>query len=125
MKVEFTVFLLVVCLGAIGVGVRYIATLNDDPIRRAIIIAAINAVGSFAIGYVIISLRDTTHTALLPALAVGLLGGLTTFSSFSFDVVSALDESRFGFAAGLFAGTITLSFDSFYFVSLLHCILFI
>ena len=102
--------LLVVLAGAIGVGVRYIATLNDDPIRRAIIIAAINAVGSFAIGYVIISLRDTTNTALLPVLAVGLLGGLTTFSSFSFDVVSALDESRFGFAAGLFAGTITSSF---------------
>jgi len=56
----------------------------------------VNITGSFLIGLLMILLTERTlldsHWRLL--LVVGLLGGYTTFSSFSWEVISLLEEGR-------------------------------
>lgn len=69
-----------------------------------------NVLGSFAMGVLIGYLAKNTpaHQAELRLfLAVGLLGGYTTFSSFSLDVVTMLERAQImpaiGYAAASFA----------------------
>lgn len=104
---------MVVLAGAIGVGVRYASTYNSTGSKKVIIVAAINIIGSFLIGYLVTAMKGTTHESVMTAISIGLLGGLTTFSSFSLDTVSALQESRFLFASSLMLATV--------FGSLLFC----
>jgi CrcB protein len=56
----------------------------------------VNVTGSFVIGLLMILLTERllldSHWRLL--LVVGLLGGYTTFSSFSWEVISLLEEGR-------------------------------
>lgn len=110
---KWSVLVCVICAGMIGVGFRYLATYNSTGSKKAVIVALINICGSFAIGYIATVLKTGAHPTLLPALTIGLLGGLTTFSTFSLDVVTALEESRIGFAVGLACGTV--------FISLIFC----
>jgi fluoride exporter len=60
-----------------------------------------NWVGAYAIGVVVVYLQQ--HSGLDPlwraALVTGLLGGLTTFSSFSMETVALLQNGRLGLAA--------------------------
>lgn len=59
-----------------------------------------NWVGAYAIGAVVVYLQQ--HSGLDPiwraALVTGLLGGLTTFSSFSMETVALLQNGRLGLA---------------------------
>ena len=60
-------------------------------------VAAVNVAGSFAIGALYILLA--TRTALAPVLMTGLLGGFTTFSAFSLELVTLAERGNLGGAA--------------------------
>jgi len=58
---------------------------------------AVNVIGSFAIGLVMeMGLRSTLIPATLRVgLTVGFMGGLTTFSTFSYETLMMLEDGRF------------------------------
>lgn len=58
---------------------------------------AVNVVGAFLIGLVMeFALRSALVSQNLRAgLAIGFLGGLTTFSSFSYETIRMVEEARF------------------------------
>ena len=58
---------------------------------------AVNVIGSFAIGLVMeLGLRSTLIPATLRVgLTVGFMGGLTTFSTFSYETLMMLEDGRF------------------------------
>ncbi|MGQ9725191.1 MAG: fluoride efflux transporter CrcB [Tepidimonas sp.] len=63
---------------------------------------AANWIGGYAIGLVVAALLH--HPEIAPQwrlfLVTGLLGGLTTFSSFSMEVVTLVQQGRLGWALG-------------------------
>lgn len=87
--------------GAIGCLARYgVTLLGYELLGRGFpwgtMIA--NILGSFLIGFLIVLIIDKLHLGELwrLALIVGFLGGFTTFSSFSLDVVQLLQEGFWG-----------------------------
>jgi CrcB protein len=72
---------------------------------------AINLLGSFLIG-VVIELAQTRALGMTVEartfLAVGVLGGFTTFSSFSYESLTLLREGAPGLAAAYVAGSVIL-----------------
>jgi fluoride exporter len=84
--------------GAAGVLARYglgTAVSND---ARPWLTVAINVSGSFLLG-LLVSVGDWFSPEVRTALAVGLLGGFTTFSTFSVDVFTDIESGRGGEAA--------------------------
>jgi|CXWL01.1.fsa_nt_gi CrcB protein len=66
----------------------------------------INVVGSFAIGIVIsLAAKDVISSNWRLVLAVGVLGGFTTYSAFAFETVKLLNEKAHFMAAAYFFGT--------------------
>ena len=61
---------------------------------------AVNLIGCLAIGFLsaLFLLRADIPLALRTGLTVGVLGGLTTFSSFSLEVLRLLEAGQFGVA---------------------------
>jgi len=78
-------FLLVVLAGAIGVGARYAIgqAVPAESLGTATLV--INVGGSALLG-LLVAARELLPRELDVALAVGLLGGFTTFSTFTVDV---------------------------------------
>ena len=66
---------------------------------------AINVVGSFLLGF-LVAAADWFSPQVRTALAVGVLGGFTTFSTFSVDVWLELDTGDAGQAAALIAASV-------------------
>ena len=66
---------------------------------------AVNVLGSFVMGlaYVLLMTRDEGVSPLVPLVMTGVLGGFTTFSAFSLDFWTLLDEERLP-AAALYMG---------------------
>lgn len=96
--------LLLVCLGgALGTGLRYLASLGaarwlgvDFPYGTLVV----NLTGAFLIGLV---QQIGLGTTLLPDdtrlfLTTGLMGGLTTYSTFSYETVRLAQEGEWGLA---------------------------
>jgi fluoride exporter len=73
--------------------------------------AAINIVGSFAMGIVAgaFMLKGDLPHGLRMFLATGVLGGFTTFSAFSLDAVALYERGEVGMAALYVAGSVALS----------------
>jgi CrcB protein len=72
----------------------------------------INITGSFAMGYLFLWVIDKTgHVSLLwrSFLLVGILGGYTTFSSFSMDSWVLIEEGRYWLAVLYISGSVILS----------------
>lgn len=69
---------------------------------------AINVVGSFLIGAVSAYIQGTTglSPALGAFLTVGVLGGFTTFSTFSYDTLTLLGDGATGLAVAYCAGSV-------------------
>ena len=98
--------------GALGAIARYYAT---DWIR---IIAgdafpwgtfAVNVVGSFAIGFVMVWLQSVSPSAQTRQfIAIGFLGSFTTFSTFSYEAVALLRTGELWRAGGYAAGSMAL-----------------
>jgi CrcB protein len=97
--------LLLVCLGgALGSGLRYVVTVGAVRLLGAGFpygTLAVNLVGSFAIGLVQ-GLAVSTLALSEPArlfLTAGLMGGLTTYSAFSYETVWLAEGGAWGRAA--------------------------
>lgn len=67
---------------------------------------AINVVGSFLLGWLVVAWARRTRLRLL--LGTGLLGGFTTYSALSADTVELLGAGRVGAAALYGVGTVVL-----------------
>jgi CrcB protein len=104
--------LVLICLGgALGTGLRYALTGAAARWLGAGFpygTLAVNVLGSFLIGLV----QEVALAMLVPGptvrlfLTVGVLGGFTTYSSFSYETVRLLEEAGWG-RAGLNVGVTT------------------
>ncbi|HEU4439853.1 MAG TPA: fluoride efflux transporter CrcB [Methylomirabilota bacterium] len=106
-------FLLICCGGAVGTGARYLLGglaarwLGPDFPYGTLII---NVLGSFLIGVV----QQIGLTSLLMpdtlrvVLAIGVLGGFTTYSSFSYEAVKLVESGSWAAAAAYVALTTVL-----------------
>ena len=84
--------------GAVGAVLRYLIGLlplnpqNGFPLKTF----CINVIGAFAIGLVAaLSARASLNPRVTLFLKVGICGGFTTFSTFSLETVSLLEEGKF------------------------------
>ncbi|MCW0214807.1 MAG: fluoride efflux transporter CrcB [Pseudonocardia sp.] len=68
----------------------------------------INVLGGFLIGALLVTLTElrTPHPLLRPFLATGILGGFTTFSTYSVDAQHLIAAGHVGTAFGYLAGTL-------------------
>ncbi len=69
----------------------------------------VNVAGSFAMGLLAVALVQTGAARLAPLLITGFLGGFTTFSAFSLDAVTLVEQGRTALAVGYVAGSVVLS----------------
>ncbi len=91
--------------GALGSVARYLVGLA---VAFPMGTLAVNVVGSFAIGVVWAAQIDKT-SFVMPLVMIGLLGGFTTFSSFSLDVIRLAEDGRFAAAGAYVLASVTLS----------------
>jgi len=72
---------------------------------------AVNVIGCFAMGLVVhwLAGREPNPMALRAFLAVGVLGGFTTFSAFALDVVTLYRDKAFTVAAAYLLASVILS----------------
>lgn len=91
--------------GALGSMLRYGVTVLFSAMGWSgnLAIMLVNALGSFAIGYLGGAVKDSS---LLLLLSVGLCGGFTTFSTFSMQSVKMLQEGRIAALSLYVAGTV-------------------
>ena len=110
--------LLWVCVGGgLGSGLRHLACRTIDGASGTAFplgTLAVNVVGSFAIGFVMTSGIVATRWSPTAQLAVtaGVLGGFTTFSTFSHDTLACLQRGALGTAVanvGISVGTCLLA----------------
>jgi CrcB protein len=112
-------FLLVMIGGAIGAALRYeagrLSLRHLDPgFPWATLI--VNLAGGLLMGLLAgyMFTRTATDHALWLFVGVGLLGGFTTFSAFSFDLFAMIEQGRIAiaalYAAGSVAGALILLF---------------
>src|SRR5262244_2655841 len=106
--------ILVLLAGAIGTGCRYgLSSLIYSRIKQPSFPYAnliINVSGSFAIGLLaeLFDARWLVSPTLRVAVLTGVLGGYTTFSSFSFETYSLLRDGQMGLALVNAAGSVLL-----------------
>jgi fluoride exporter len=90
--------------GAAGSVLRYLMV---SAIGAPLGTAAVNVLGSFAIGVLFILLGNREHWHFL--LITGLLGGFTTFSAFSLDTLKLFEAGQPLQAAAYVLGSLALS----------------
>ncbi len=89
--------------GAVGSMLRYGVSLLLADREFPVATLTVNVVGSFAIGFVLMFTAGRWSTTLSTALAVGLIGGFTTFSTFAWETLT-LSQSGSPVRAGLYLG---------------------
>ncbi|HED67035.1 MAG TPA: fluoride efflux transporter CrcB [Planctomycetes bacterium] len=123
-------FLVVALGGAVGAMARYgLAGLMQERFKGAFPIGTltVNVLGCFCIGFLWVAVEE--HRAEIPDLwrlfaTVGLLGGLTTFSTFGLDSVSLWDMGEEGLAILSVAANLCLGFGAVFAARVLaHAIL--
>lgn len=112
-------FLLVAIGGAIGASLRHLVglvTLRLFGPNFPWGTLAVNIVGSFAMGILVelIARRLNASTELRLFLMTGLLGGFTTFSSFSLDTANMWERGEVAIAAGYVSGSVVLSIGALF-----------
>lgn len=109
-----TIYLAVALGGALGALARYLVsaslafvTVGGIPIG----IITVNVLGSFLMGVLVAILTNVwaPPEEIRSMLTVGLLGGFTTFSVFSLDVVMLVDRGRIDLAALYAVASVVLS----------------
>ena len=91
--------------GAVGSVLRFLTSswvVAQWPRHYYLATFAVNLVGCFLIGFLsaYFLLRSDLPLVLRAGLTMGVLGGLTTFSSFSLEVLRLLEAGQFGVAVG-------------------------
>lgn len=108
----FTPLLQVAIGGALGASGRYLANVT---LTRAFGAGfpwgtlAVNIVGSFIMGVLVIVLAKKGANAYAPLLLTGMLGGFTTFSAFSLDALTLFERGQVATALGYVVGSVILS----------------
>lgn len=110
----FKLTLLAACGGAIGAAGRFLVGVGAT---RTFGVAfpwgtlIVNVLGSLAMGLLVgfLSTRLVASESLRVFLAVGVLGGFTTFSAFSLDFVALVERKAHGAAALYAGGSVCLS----------------
>lgn len=107
-------FLLVGLGGAIGAMLRYGVGVSLGNLANGFPAATfvVNILGSLAMGLLIGLLAKTTpqfQNEIRLFVAVGVLGGFTTFSSFSLDAITLFERGDFVLAALYIGGSVLLS----------------
>lgn len=101
MTVSLTQLALVAGGGAVGSVLRFITsssvqrfTNTDFPFGTL----SVNVIGSFVMGFLYIFLVERSSMSMewRALLLIGLLGGFTTFSSFSIETMNLLEQALFG-----------------------------
>lgn len=93
--------------GAVGAGARYGVTLLLAGACWPVAIFSANLLGSFLIGVLAFAPVVREGDPRLAAfLLTGVLGGFTTFSTFSLDVVKMAEIGRYGAAASYAGGSL-------------------
>ena len=99
-----------ICLGgAIGTGVRYLVTVAANrafgqsfPVGTLIV----NLVGSFLLGLIgQLAVRQVISDEARLFLGTGVMGGLTTYSTFNYETTRFLEDRAFALGAANFAAT--------------------
>ncbi|KAB7897979.1 fluoride efflux transporter CrcB [Rouxiella sp. S1S-2] len=98
----FNTFLAVLIGGGVGSVVRWYVSLKLNPSSSVVPLGtlAVNLAGAFIIGLVIAMFNRMTQwdPVWKMLLTTGFCGGMTTFSTFSLEVVYMLQDGRFGAA---------------------------
>lgn len=107
-------FLLVGLGGAIGAMLRYGVGVTVGSLANGFPAATlvVNIAGSLAMGLLIGLLARTTpqlQNEIRLFVAIGVLGGFTTFSSFSLDAITLLERGDLALAAAYIGGSVLLS----------------
>jgi len=108
----FSTLLQVALGGAIGASSRYLTGVAAIRLMGPGFpwgTLAVNVVGSFAMGVIVIVLGQFSANRLAPFLMTGLLGGFTTFSAFSLDALTIYERGQHGLAAGYVLASVILS----------------
>ena len=98
--------------GAIGAVLRFLAGVG---ILRLVgpgfplAVMTVNILGSFAIGMFVVYAAQRGMAYLTPLVMTGLLGGFTTFSAFSLEVVTLFERGSMGQALGYVTLSVVLS----------------
>lgn len=98
--------------GALGASARY---LTGVAVLRLVgpgfpwATLAVNVVGSFAMGCLVVGLAHLGGMRFAPLLMTGLLGGFTTFSAFALDAVTLWERGETGLAAAYVGASVILS----------------
>ncbi|SMX30984.1 fluoride efflux transporter CrcB [Actibacterium lipolyticum] len=98
--------------GAFGACCRYltgVATLRAFGSGFPLGTLAVNVVGSFLMGVIVVVLAEKGGTRYAPLLMTGMLGGFTTFSAFSLDAMTLFERGQHWLAAGYVAASLILS----------------
>jgi len=111
-------FGLVALGGAIGAMLRYGVILSAGRVLGSgfpMGTMIVNVAGSFIMGIMAILLMERMQgSTLIPFVMVGILGGFTTFSSFSLDAMILLEKGRAMAAAGYVFGSVGLSISALF-----------
>lgn len=70
---------------------------------------AVNVVGAFLMGVLVVALGQLGANRYAPFLMTGLLGGFTTFSAFSLDALTLWERGQPGLAGGYVLASVVLS----------------
>ena len=95
--------------GAIGAMMRYGVTLICNAIQWSSDLGTflVNIIGSFAMGLLVgWSEANSTQTSWLLMATVGICGGFTTFSTFSMQSLSLLQQGKYSMAVLYILGTV-------------------
>ena len=97
-------YLLVFAGGGIGAALRYwLSGVVHERFGSAFPYGtlAVNILGCFVIGIVMASMQERflAHPSLRVFLAIGILGGFTTFSSFSYETIAMLKDGEFFYSS--------------------------
>lgn len=98
--------------GAIGASARYLVNstmmrLLGPSLPWSTLL--VNVVGSLLMGVMVVVLAHKGDMRFAPFLMTGVLGGFTTFSAFSLDVMTLWERGEGGVAAAYIVGSVVLS----------------
>ncbi|HVF74043.1 MAG TPA: fluoride efflux transporter CrcB [Acidimicrobiales bacterium] len=97
---------MVAAAGALGTVVRYAVGVRVGVQSFPWATLAVNTVGSFALGVVLVAGPSRWPRDLVVAVSVGFLGGFTTFSTFGYESQTLLREGRAAASAAYVVGSV-------------------
>ena len=112
MSLSIPTILQVAAGGALGASARYMVVMAARHVMGIEFpwgTFAVNVVGSFLIGVLIVVMAEKGGMRFAPFLVVGVLGGFTTFSAFSLDVAVLYERGEMVSAAFYVIASVILS----------------